>query len=177
MGLKFNPLVYAGFVPTGSGPVGPSYFGDPVETYGDLPVSGNDGEVRVVKDTGSIYMWDADDTTWELITAPPEDVQPQTTVVPDSAAFVIIPGLSLDAAVKSAQAILTITDNTAGTIENVEVQFTKTLTGAARTEERTGDSIVFDFQAQVNAGKLELFYKTQAGANTYTLAFRAITVF
>lgn len=180
MGLKFSPLVYAGFVPTGSGG-GPSpgspYFGDPVENVGDLPVSGVDGEIRVVKSTGSIYMWDADDNRWELITAPTQDVQPQTVVVPDSATFTVVPGMTLAADVNAAQAIVDIVNDVSGVTEMVVLAMTKTSTIPAKTEERTGEVSGMDFEAVLNGSSLQLNYKTLAGINTYTLRFRAVTVY
>jgi hypothetical protein len=43
------------------------YFGDPVDTVGDLPATGNTGEIRVVVDTGIIYYWDGN--SWEPISS------------------------------------------------------------------------------------------------------------
>lgn len=180
MGVRYNPLIFAGLDLTGAAAVpfpGAPYFGVPVENYVDLPVSGADGEIRVVKSTGSIYMWDADDSMWELITAPIQDLKPQTVVVPDSATFTVIPGMTFAADVNAAQAIVDVVNDTTGITEMVVLALTKTSTTPSKTEERTGEVSGMDFEAVLNGSSLQLNYKTLAGINTYTLRFRAVTVY
>jgi hypothetical protein len=58
--IRYNPLIFSGLdlTGTGGGP-GALFWGAPVDTELDLPPSGLAGEVRVVKETDHLYVWDA----------------------------------------------------------------------------------------------------------------------
>jgi len=62
MGLVFNPITGQLDV-TGSGAASP-YFGDPVANEAALPALGIDGELRVVKSTDHVYVWDNTSSQW-----------------------------------------------------------------------------------------------------------------
>jgi len=52
-------------------PVVGRYWSAPVETFSDLPLTGNsDGEIKLVKDQGSLYRWDEFTALWKPITQP-----------------------------------------------------------------------------------------------------------
>ena len=66
MGVKFNPLNFAGFSLVGSGGGGPTSFKAPVSDAATLPALGNQaGDVRVTLDTSDIWVWDAVAARWE----------------------------------------------------------------------------------------------------------------
>jgi len=52
-------------------PVIGKYWSAPVETFADLPLTGNsDGEIKLVKDESSLYRWDATILAWQAIVQP-----------------------------------------------------------------------------------------------------------
>lgn len=49
-------------------PVIGNYWGEPVEAYGDLPLTGNlNGEVRLVLELNTIYRWNGEYSVWQTI--------------------------------------------------------------------------------------------------------------
>lgn len=52
-------------------PVIGKYWGQPVQQFSDLPLTGNiDGEIRLVKDQGALFRWDEQTATWSPIVQP-----------------------------------------------------------------------------------------------------------
>lgn len=67
MGIKFQPLLFSGFVSSSSGGGGGGYAGwkAPVTTEASLPTVGNtDGDVRVTTATDYLWVWDAATSRW-----------------------------------------------------------------------------------------------------------------
>lgn len=62
MGIKYNPLLYAGFQFASDG--GAPYFNTPVALETDLPVPDTNGALRVVLATDHIYEYDATTSKW-----------------------------------------------------------------------------------------------------------------
>lgn len=66
MGYKFN-IFLGGLDQVGAAAANP-FFGPPVNNETDLPLVGNDGELRVVKNTRSVYEYDTSSSTWKNVT-------------------------------------------------------------------------------------------------------------
>ena len=64
MGIKYNPLIFAGLDLSGGGAGAAPTWKDSVATEGDLPASGSAGEARVAQDTDKIYVWDTTSSQW-----------------------------------------------------------------------------------------------------------------
>lgn len=64
MGLKLNPLIFAGLDFSGGGSGAAPTWKDTVATEGDLPATGAAGEARVAQDTDKIYVWDTTSSQW-----------------------------------------------------------------------------------------------------------------
>lgn len=65
--FRYNPLIYSGFDMSGtggSGPVVPPLYQSPVDTEANLPVSPVDGEAHLVRDRGTIFVYDATLGQW-----------------------------------------------------------------------------------------------------------------
>lgn len=65
MSYSFNPLLLLGLDLSGAAAGGSASYKDPVADEASLPTVGNsDGDVRVVKSTDHIYVWDATSSKW-----------------------------------------------------------------------------------------------------------------
>lgn len=52
-------------------PVVGRYWGEPVDSNVDLPLTGNlDGEIRYVQDVNSMFVWDSTSASWNAVTQP-----------------------------------------------------------------------------------------------------------
>lgn len=174
MGIKFNPLIYAGFQ-TVTRSAGNSFFGNAVDTAGDLPAIGVDGELRVVKDTNSLYIYDAPTTSWKLVTDPLTDLRQITFTGSETTTATDVPGFTFAPSVESFDALVTVIKD--GTQKEViELTGTKTATTPQRTMDSTGDMTTIDFEVVEDSGALKVQYKTDAAAATYEITFRAITL-
>ena len=67
MGIKYNPLLFAGFQFFND--AGAPYYNLPVATEADLPVPDVDGSVRAVLATGHLYIYTNVDNAWHDISA------------------------------------------------------------------------------------------------------------
>lgn len=177
MGLKFNPLIYSGLqVTTASGGGGSLFFGDPVDTFGDLPSPGQDGELRVVKDTDSLYVYDATTTQWKLLSDPLTDLRQISYTGSESATFIDIPLFVFDSTVESFNALVNVEKDTT-TKETIILKATKTSTTPDRTMIATGENTTIDFQVVEDGfNQLQVQYKTDPTTASYKITFRAITL-
>ena len=100
MGLTLNPLLYSGIQKV-TRAAGNSFFGNAVNTAGDLPPIGIDGELRVVKDTNSLYIFDAPTNSWKLVTDPTTDIRQVTFTGSEQTSFTDITGFVFDSTIES----------------------------------------------------------------------------
>jgi hypothetical protein len=179
MGVVYNPLLQSGLQftgATGGGGGGNAFFKDPVADVASLPVSGADGEMRVVLDTDSIYIYDMGSAGWKLVTDPLTDLRQITAVVPDSATLTNVPGFLFSDTVKSAMALVSVTTVSTGDQETVVMELSRGNTVPQGTESRTGDITPVVFDVVLSGSAMQVQYQTVAGAETYEISFRAITL-
>lgn len=173
MGMKFNPMLYAGFQ-TVTRSAGNSFFGNAVDTAANLPATGVDGELRVVKDTNSLYIFDSPTNSWILVTDPLTDVRQVSFTVPESTVFSDT-GLIFDVDVESFQAVINV-EKDGTTKETFQLIGTRTSTVPNSTLEAIGEITSMDFDVVEDSGALKVVYKTDAPTASYKITFRVITL-